>query len=287
MAQIAGVEPDTAVAVTAEGLGSFTGVVHVTQHHRGAGNTDLTLGVGRLFLHRAGFDDLIIGIGEGNADGTGPGVILGGQAGSGDTFRGAVALPDLLGASVEFQESVHFLLQFRGQGITAAENALQEAEVGLFQLVRPEQGFKQGGHAGDQLGLVLQQGVGVNADGELGHQNTGRAADEGGVDADAQTKTVEHGHDGQHLHTGHTAETGSGNGLQAQGVEIQGGQHDALGGAGGTAGVEDGGAVVGAGIMGRQLGLAAIGEHVGPEGIAGLGELLHRPGILGEGIGCV
>ena len=68
---------------------------------------------------------------------------------------------------------------------------------------------------------MLEEGVGVDLHGKLGHQNAGGAADEGGVDADAETEAVEYRHDGQHLHAVYASEAGGGDGLQAEGVKVQ------------------------------------------------------------------
>lgn len=160
-AQVAGMEPHPAVKVPPEGLGRLGGIIHVAKHDGGTGHANLALGVGFHFLGSAHLDDFIIGIREGYADGTGTGIVLGGQAGSGDAFGGAIALPDLLGAAVLLQESIYLLLQFRGQAVAAGENTLQEAQVRILQAVRPQKSFKQRRHAGNQLRLLLDEDVGI------------------------------------------------------------------------------------------------------------------------------
>ena len=109
------------------------------------------------------------------------------------------------------------------------------------------------------------------------------------MDADAQAKPVEQRHGGQHFVAG--AEHGIGrHHLLAQGVEILIGQDDALGGAGGAAGIEDDRRVIGTalylivieavfahthkvgpaddrGIVGNLFDFPALGQHVtGPNG---------------------
>ena len=286
VAQVAGVQPDAAVEMAAQGGGGFLGVIHVAHHHGGAGDADFALGVGGDLLLGAGLHDLIEGIGEGHADGAGAGIILGGQAGGGDAFGGAVALADLLRAVVGFQEGIHLLLQLRGEAVAAGEDALQEAQIRLLQILRPQQRLEQGGHAGDQVGLLLHENIGVGLHAELGHQDAGAAGDEGRVDADAQAEAVEHGHDGEHLHAGNLlhAEAGGGDGLQRQGVEIQVGEHDALGGAGGAAGIEDGAAVGRPAVVIRQPGVLSGGDHFVPQQIAVFGQLPDGPGALGHGV---
>ena len=286
VAQVAGVQPDAPVVVAAQGGGGLLGVIHIAHHYAGAGDADLALDV-RLHLGQgAGLHDLIEGIREGHADGAGPGIVLGGQAGGGDAFGGAVALPDLLSAAVGLQEGVHLPLQLRGQAVAAGEDALQEAQVRPLQLVRPQQGFEQGGHAGDQIGLLLQQNFGVGVHIELGHQNAGAARHQRRVDADAQAEAVEHGHDGEHLHVGDLVhgKAGGGDGLKRQGVEVQVAEHDALGGAGGAAGIEDRAALVKFPVVGGQHLAPSGGYHLVPQGIAALGQLLDGPGALGHGV---
>ena len=97
---------------------------------------------------------------------------------------------------------------------------------------------------------------------------------------------MEYGHHGEHLHIGYLLQgkAGGGRGLQCQGVEVQVGEHDALGGAGGAAGIEDGAALVIAVGNGRQGHALAGPDHVVPQCIAGLRQLLHRPGGLGHGV---
>jgi hypothetical protein len=97
------VQPDAAVAVIAQGAGSFVRVVHVTLHNGRTGNADFAFDVGIHLFGSAGLDHLIVGVGEGNTDRAAAGVILGGQAGGGNTLGGAEAFPDLLGSVVGLQ----------------------------------------------------------------------------------------------------------------------------------------------------------------------------------------
>ncbi len=108
--------------------------------------------------------------------------------------------------------------------------------------------------------------MGVGFDAELGYQNACCAADEGGVNADTQTKSVKNGHDGQHFHAGNASEAGGGNGLQCQCVKVAVGKADALGGAGGATGIEDHGAVVGVSHRCRQRFVAP--DQIPPKDVA-------------------
>ena len=112
-AQIAGMEPDPALIVTAQGLRRLLRIVHIAQHHCRPGDANLTVCVGRQLLGRTGLHDLIVCIRERNANRARPGIVLGRQTGSRDALRGAVTLPDLFGAVVLLQKQVHLFLQFR------------------------------------------------------------------------------------------------------------------------------------------------------------------------------
>ena len=175
-AQVAGVEPDPPVRVAAEGLGGLLRVVDVAHHDRGTGDADLALDVGLQLFLGADLDDFIIGIGEGHADGAGAGVVLGGQAGGRDAFRGAVALADLDLGLVGLQELVHLLFELDGQGVAAGEHAHQEAQVRVLQQGRPQQGLEERGDAGNEVGFFLDQQLGVGVQAEPGDQEAGAAA---------------------------------------------------------------------------------------------------------------
>ena len=182
------------------------------------------------------------------------------------------------------QEGIHLLLELGRKTVAAGEDALQEAQIRVLQAVRPEQSLEEGRHTGDQVGLLLDQGLGVGLDIELGDQDAGSAADQGGMDADAQTESVEHRHDGEHLHARHASIAGGSDGLQAQGIEIEVGEHDALGGAGGAAGIEDRAAVVKVDIVDGKLRVPAGIHHIIPVSISLPGQLLHGTGALGRRI---
>ena len=107
--QIAGVEPDPALQMAAEGLRRLLGVVHIAQHHCRTGDANFTVSVGRQLLRGARLHNFVVCIGERHADGARAGIILGGEAGGSDALCGAVALPDLLGAVVFLEELIHFL----------------------------------------------------------------------------------------------------------------------------------------------------------------------------------
>ena len=101
------------------------------------------------------------------------------------------------------------------------------------------------------------------------------------MDADAQTEAVENGHDGQHLHAGNGIVTGGGDGLQPQRVEVAVRKPDALGGAGGAAGIEDGGTVLRMRVYLRKDGDGFCHlQHLCPERVTILGQFVTAtPGM--------
>ena len=148
----------------------------------------------------AGLDDLIIRIRERDADGADAVIVLRRQAGGRDALGQAVALTDLHGSIVRLEEIVDLFLQLDRHAVAAAEHALEAAEVCVFKLVRAQQRLKQRRDAGDDVGLLLDEQLGIGIDVELRDKDAACAANQGGMDADAETEAVEHGHDGEHLH---------------------------------------------------------------------------------------
>ena len=97
------------------------------------------------------------------------------------------------------------------------------------------------------------------------------------MDADAQAEAVEDGHDREHGATDNLLVAAGGDGLQGQGVKVQARQADALGGAGGAAGIENGGAVLSAPVVGGKCSCGLL-EGADPEDIAVvLGQLGELP----------
>ena len=221
-----------------QGFRGFLRMVHVLLHHRGACQKDFTFfTVGKLLLG-AGLDDFDVGIGEGKTDAALLVHVAGGQAAGGDGLGGAVALPHLNGGFVVVQELVQLLFQLDRQAVAAGEHALQTAEVGAVHAGQAQQRLIQGGNARDEVAALLDQILGVALGGEPGNQNAPAALGQHGVDAHAQTEAVEDGHGGQHLVPG-TEHGVGGDDLLPQRVKVLIGQDDALGGAGGAAGVEN------------------------------------------------
>jgi len=269
LAEIAGVQPDAPVVVTAERVGRFGRVVHVAEHDRGTADADFALEVGVEFLRGAGPDDLIIGVGEGHADGAHAVVVLRRETAGRHALGQAVALADLDGRAVRVQKIVHLFLELDREAVAAAEHALQAAEIGVLQFFRAQQRLEERRHAGDDVGLLFDEQVRVGLDVEARDENAARAADERGMDADAESEAVEHGHDGEHLEPRDGGEAAGRDGLQAESVEVHVAEQDALRGAGRAAGVEDGGAVVGLSVVRRErnAGSAASAQKLVPPDI--------------------
>ena len=259
-------QPDASVLMAAKRVGGLLGVIDIAQHDGRTRDADLAFEVRVQLFGGAGLDDLVIRIGEGDADGADTVIVLRGQAACRDALGQTVALADLHGGIVRLEEVVDLLLELNRQAVAAAEHALEAAEVRAFQLVRAQQRLKERRNAGDDVGLLLDEKLCIRRDVELRHQNAARAANQRGVNADAQTEAVEHGHDGEHLEPVDGGKTGRGNGLQAQRVEVHIGQQDALRGAGGAARVENRSALFGLlGVLGQEgIQLLSLTEEVLP-----------------------
>ena len=116
-------------------------------------------------------------------------------------------------------------------------------EIGLLHIGQAQHGLVEGGYAGDEVAFVLGYELGVALGCEAGHEDAPSALGQHRVDADAEAEAVEDRHGGQHLVPGAEHRVG-GNDLLGEGVEVTVGEHDALGGAGSAAGVEDDSGVV-------------------------------------------
>ena len=222
----------------------FLGVVDILEHDRRAGDADLAFEIRVQLLCRAGLYNLIIRIRERDTDGADAVIILRRQAGGRDAFGQAIALTHLHGSIVGLEEIVDLFLQLDGHTVTAGEHALEAAEVCVFKLFCAQQRLKQRRDAGDDIGLLFDEQLGVGIDVELRNKDAARAANQGGMDADAEAEAVEHGHDGEHLQPVDGREAGGSDGLQAQRVKVHIGQENALGRAGRAAGIEDGRAFI-------------------------------------------
>ena len=77
---------------------------------------------------------------------------------------------------MRLEELVDLLFELNGQTVAAAEHALEAAEVCIFQLIRAQQRFKERRNAGDDVGLLFDQQIGVCCDVEFRNEDAARAA---------------------------------------------------------------------------------------------------------------
>ena len=238
IAQVAGVYPHPPIGVGLQGLRRLLGVSHIFHHHGRAGNADLTLlAVGQALL-RTGLYNVVVGIGERQPDGPLLRHMGRGQTACGHALGRAVALPHLNDRMVVKQELVKPLFQLDGKAVAAGEHALEEAQISALHRGQTQQGFVQGGYAGNKVAPVLQQQLGIALRGKAGHQHTPSALRKHRMNGNAQSEAVEHRHDRQHSVAGAEHQVG-GNDLLPQRIKIQIGKQNSLGNAGGAAAVQD------------------------------------------------
>ena len=195
------------------------------------------------------------------------------------------------------EEFVEFLFQFNGEAVAPGEDAFEAAEICAVHAGQTQQRLVKRRYAGDEVAAVFGDEPGVALGGKPRHENAAPALPEHGVNADAETETVEQRHGREHFIPG--AEHGvGGNNLLREGVKVPVGQNDALGRPGGSAGVEDDGGIVGfsadliiieagvgeahellpaddGGVLGDPLDFSPLGEHVARADRTGEG-VLHR-----------
>ena len=236
-AQVPGVEPDVAVRVAAQRLGILLFVVDVADHHRRAGQADLTLfPVGEL-VAGTGLADLVIGVRIGQADAAFLFLVVRSQAAGGHTFGSAVTFPHADAGVVVGEETVELLLQFDGERVSAGEYAPQAGKVRPVEIGIAGDGFEERRDTGDEGRPGLPDQARVTLDIETGYQDGRASADEHRMDAHAQAEAMEDRHRSQHAAvTDHLM--AHRRGLAGQGVEVHVGEHDALGHARRPAGEE-------------------------------------------------
>lgn len=244
----------------------FLRLVQIAQHHARAGEADFAVLPGGDLLGRTDADDLIIGVGEGNADRAVARAAERRQAAGRDTFGRAVALADLHARAVLRQKPVDAALQLDGERIAAAENALQEGEPDVLQTRRAQQRLEQRRHAGDEARALFAQQVGVESYAEARHENAARTADERRVNADAEAEAVEHRHDREHRAAQQRPAAAGGDRLISQRVKVAAREADTLGFSGRAAGIEDHGTGVACPVVGRKRG-RRLAQQAAPETI--------------------
>ncbi len=261
VAEVSGVEPDFSVRMLYERLGSLFRLVFVTQHDGGTLDGDLTFLARREEFFGAGLDDLVSGVGVTDADGAFFILGAGRQAGGRDGLGEAVALADLDARAVLFQPLVDFTLQRDRDGVASGEHTHEVGDVGVLHVFGLDEHLEEGRDAGDEVRMELLHGlrIALRIDGR--DEDIAAAVDEDGVDADAETETVEDRHSCQEPQVAEEVEVDRHRTLECERVEVLVGEQDALRSAGGTAGVQDDG---GAALLIRyeRRGLALAGLHV-------------------------
>ena len=227
-------QPDVAVVVLAQRLGILLLVVDITQHHRRAGEANLALfAIGQLVVG-ARLANLVVGIGVRDTDAPLLLFVVRSQAAGGDALGGAVTLAHPHARIVLGEELVKLLLEFDGERVAPREHTAKATQVGAVEIFVAGDSLEQRGHARNHVGAGLLYQVSVALNVETRHQYRGTAHHHHGVDAYSQAKTVEHRHRRQHLGVV-GLKIGHRTGLLSQRVEVQIGEHDALGGTGRTA----------------------------------------------------
>ena len=237
VSEVPGVHPGHAVGVPAQRLCCLLRIVQVLLHDSGTGQKDLSLFSVRKLFVGSGFHDLDIGVGEWKSYAPLLGHMYGGQTAGCDRLGGPVAFADLNGRVVVIQELVELLLEFHRQGVTSGEHSLEAAEVSLVQIVQPEQRLIERRHSRDEVAFIFDYVLGVGLCRESGHQHAASAALQHGVYAHPQPEAVEDRHRRQHPVALPVYRVG-GHDLVSQRVEVVVGEHYALGGAGGSSGIE-------------------------------------------------
>ena len=236
--EVSGMHPGQSVGMGLQGIRRLLRVIQIALHHRGTGQTDLTLLTIGNFLLSAGLDDLVEGIRERNADAALFGYMIRGETAGGHALRGAVSLANLDARVVIEQPFVETLLKLYGQTVAAGVNALQAAQVGFFHFGQTKQSLVKSGHAGNEVAAVFHDHFGIAGRCETRYQNAAASTDQHGVDGHAQAEAMEHGHHGKHLVSGPEHGIG-GHDLARQRIEIEVGEQDPLGDSGSSARIQD------------------------------------------------
>ena len=123
--------------------------------------------------------------------------------------------------------------------IAAGENAHQKRHIQFFKPRRTQKRFKQCRNAGNKIRTFFPEQIGISIDAEFRHKNTASAADQSGMDPNAQTEAVENRHHGEHTAPTDGRITTGGNCLQSKCIEVIAGKADAFCRSGCSAGIQD------------------------------------------------
>ena len=270
ISDVAGVDPDAAIGVAAEDYVRLVGLVVVALHGGGAGDAQLAaLADGQLFVRTRleGGDE---GVDHRDADAAQLVVRAGGDGGSGGHLGHAVALGDRIADAMGGEEVVDGLLCAPGDGVAAGGVVEDEGEILIPQLGVSGQLLVVGGHAEHMLGLVLQHQTAQLGRVEIGDDDDREAQHQRQMDAAGVAVGDEGGHDVHEL-LAPVEQLVVGAELLRDGVEAVVGEHNALGRAGGAAGVDDDAGVVGViRLRSGALALAALDELLPADDVGGI-----------------
>ena len=291
IADVAGVHPDAAIGVAAEDHVRLVGLVVVALHGGGAGDAQLTpLADGQLLV-RARLEGGDEGVDHRDADAAQLVVRAGGDGGSGGHLGHAVALGDRVADAMGGEEVVDGLLCAPGDGIAAGGVVQNEGEILIPQLGVSGQLLVVGGHAEHMLGLVLEHQTAQLGRVEVGDDDDREAQHQRQMDAAGVAVGDEGGHDVHEL-LAPVEQLIVGAELLRDGVEAVVGEHDALGRAGGAAGVDHDTGVVGVVRLGSgALALAVCDELLPADGVGGVlvlvggGQPIAHGHHRGQGVG--
>ena len=270
ISDVAGVDPDAAIGVAAEDYVRLVGLVVVALHGGGAGDAQLAaLADGQLFVRTRleGGDE---GVDHRDADAAQLVVRAGGDGGSGGHLGHAVALCYRIADAMGGEEVVDGLLCAPGDGIAAGGVVQNEGEVLIPQLGVCGQLLIVGRHAEHMLGLVLQHQAAQLGRVEVGDDDDREAQHQRQMDAAGVAVGDEGGHDVHEL-LAPVEQLVVGAELLRDGVEAVVGEHNALGRAGGAAGVNHDTGMVGViRLRSGALALAALDELLPADDVGGI-----------------
>ena len=288
---VAGVRPEFSVSVAVQQNGGLVGFVVIALHDSRAGDADLAaLADGQLILG-ARFKDGHDRVDQRDAD-TADFVDSTGSCGGGRRDLGhAVALCQRELCAVLLQERIDCLLGTHRDGVAAGSIVADEGQILVLQQQRRGHLLVVGRHAEHVLRLVLpDQGTQLFRV-QIGDDDHGKAQHQRQVHAAGVAIGNERGHDVHQLLAA-AEQLFVSTELLCDGVEVHIGQHDALGRAGGAAGVHHHAGVVrvvrlGTGVFALTGGNEILpADHVGRIAVlVGGGQLVAHGQMQRQGVG--
>ena len=291
IADVAGVCPDAAIRVVAQQGSRFGGLAVIALHDGRAGDAELTaladgqFGVGTWLKHRHK------GVHQRDAHTAHLVGKAGSSGGSRRNLGHAVALGQAVLHAVSGQEVVHALLGTHRDGVAASSIVADEGQILVLQQQRRGHLLVVGRHAEHVLRLVLPDQGTQLCRVQIGDDNHGKAQHQRQVHAAGVAIGNERGHDVHQLLAAAEQLFVSAE-LLCDGVEVHIGQHDALGRAGGAAGVHHHAGVIrvvrlGTGVFALTGGNEILpADHVGRIAVlVGGGQLVAHGQMQRQGVG--